>query len=71
MKIPKKLAETYNVEMERYYLSIHGVNNRTYISFPIDKSLKITQTMDVWLIESNKATLTLWKENHRTHLTIF
>ena len=73
IQIPKALAEKYNVEIDSDMIFIHNPDgaNKSCISMPIDDYFKIGNDKETWDIRCKNAVLTLYKENHSTHLTIF
>ena len=73
MKIPKILEKKYNVEIDGDAIFIHDADgyNMSCISIPINEYTEIEDGETTWIIRCKSAVVTLQKNNHSFHLTIF
>ena len=73
MKIPKILEKKYNVEVNEGAIFIHDADgyNMSCISIPINEHTEIEDRETRWIIRCENAVVTLQKNKHSFHLTIF
>lgn len=73
MKIPKEIIKKYSIENDEKRLIVNNPDGKfkTCIGIPEDEKFNVVNIEEGLEIHCKTAVITLWKDIHRTHITVF